>query len=699
MMTNPKNDFHKRVEEALKNETLQIALDNNASRRRQARTTSFASLADDLENYRDRAQKIREEVIDNLDAYLDSFVKRATQNGMIIHSAKTSEEATQIVIKIAQKNHAELIVKAKSMVSEEIHLNHSLEKLGLRVVESDLGEYIVQLRGEPPSHIITPAVHLRRQDVAALFNREFGMPLTDDIRIMNDVARRELRDVFLNADVGISGVNFAVVETGTLCILTNEGNGRMTTTVPRIHIALLGIERLLPTLSDLALFLELLPRHATGQKITSYVNLLQAPRLPGDQDGPQERHVILVDNRRNDIATSKMKEMLACIRCGACLNACPVFQEIGGHAYNSPYPGPIGSILSPQLFGLAEYGHLAKASTLCGACMDACPVKIDFPSLLLETRHQYVQTVPQPWVMNFIMRGFAFVAKRPSLYSLALRSAGAAASLLPDEGKWIKSLPAPLNRWTNSRHFPQPARQPFRTLWKTQPQSPESNNMTRTENPAQNKPLSETREKKIDNISELTDQFANELTALGGEFIFCNTTNIQANLLDLLKQSTAQILVWDDLHIQLPFDIASWLKAESYTTLSAHLLLRDPARKEGISWISKADTGITGAYAAIANTGTVILPSGEKHSQLASLLPSHHIVILPIERIFPDFQTWIASGGSELIKANQCVSLVSGPSRTADIEMTLTIGVHGPAKVTVLGLDQNSNQVSTHKHK
>ncbi len=278
------------------------------------------------------------------------------------------------------------------MVSEEIDFNHALEAAGIQVVETDLGEYIVQLRGERPSHILTPAVHLRRGQVGQLFHDKLGTPYTEDIPEMVATARRVLREVFLTADIGVSGVNFGVAETGTLCLVTNEGNGRMVTSLPPVHVALMGIERLVPTLDDLALFLSLLPRSGTGQKLSVYTSLIHAPKRLTDVDGPPERHLILVDNGRSAMRNSPLAESLYCIRCGACLNACPVFREIGGHAYIgldgsiAPYPGPIGSVVSPGLLGCGNFGQLAQASSLCGACQEACPVDINLPELLLRVR-------------------------------------------------------------------------------------------------------------------------------------------------------------------------------------------------------------------------------------------------------------------------------------------------------------------------
>jgi L-lactate dehydrogenase complex protein LldF len=376
--------FKERIRISLADANLQSALDANAERRITVRREAFASLSDP-QMLRQRARAVRAEVIANLNDYLEKFLTRVQENGVIIHRAGDAAQAVQCIVEIARKHGARLVAKSKTMVSEEIRLNHALEAAGLRVVETDLGEYIVQLRGEPPSHIITPAVHLRRQDVGLLFHEKLGIPLTEDIPDMTAAARDVLRKVFLSADIGLSGVNFGVAETGTLCVLTNEGNGRMVTTIPPVHIALMGMERLVPSLDDLALMLALLPRSATGQKITVYANLLHGPRRSDEPDGPRERHLVVVDNGRSALRQSPLAEILYCIRCGACLNGCPVFREIGGHAYvgadgqGSAYPGPMGSVLSPALFGRAEFGHLARASSLCGACKENCPVDIDLP--------------------------------------------------------------------------------------------------------------------------------------------------------------------------------------------------------------------------------------------------------------------------------------------------------------------------------
>ncbi len=387
------DSFHTRIRASLADPDLQIALDGNAERRLKGRAIAFTSLPDS-DAVRQQARAIRAEVIANLDRHLEQFIAQASANGMIVHRAADAAAAVQTVLQICRSvGPSPLVAKSKSMLSEEIALNPALEAAGVRVVETDLGEYIVQLRGEPPAHLITPAVHLRRQQVGQLFAEKLGVPYTEDIPTMTNTARRTLRQVFLQAEIGISGVNFGVAESGSLVVLTNEGNGRMVTTLPRVHIALMGMERLLPSLDDLAVMLALLPRSATGQKMTVYASLIRGPEAQEDPGLPaRQRHLILLDNGRSALRQSPLAEALYCIRCGACLNACPVFREIGGHAYvsihnhHAAYPGPIGAILSPALFGVEEFGQLARASSLCGACKEYCPVGIDLPALLLRIR-------------------------------------------------------------------------------------------------------------------------------------------------------------------------------------------------------------------------------------------------------------------------------------------------------------------------
>ncbi|MGH2522331.1 MAG: lactate utilization protein B, partial [Anaerolineales bacterium] len=472
--------FQSRITAALHNPTLQIALDRNTEQRVKGRNQRFAELPD-AEAVRDRGRAIRIEALSHLDRYLEQFAKNVEKNGGRVHWAADAAEARQLMLDLIRTatsytpthpsrstlpagdeasghTYAPLVAKSKSMVSEEIELNHALEAAGIRAVETDLGEFIVQLRHETPSHLITPAVHLRREDVSELFQKEFDMPPTLDVAAMTAVANRELRRIFFTADVGLSGVNFGVAETGTLALVTNEGNGRLSTTIPRAHIALMGIERLVPTLADLEVMMRLLPRSATAQKLTAYVSLITGPRRPDEPDGPEELHVILLDNGRSRTLGTELAESLLCIRCGACLNVCPVYREIGGHAYGSTYGGPIGSVVSPALFG-SEFGELANASSLCGACRDICPVRIDIPTMLLAVRGRQVAEGRAPAWLRLGMKIWAWTMASPARYRLAQSVAALGTRLLARNGR-LRSLPPPLDAWTRRRDFPVFAREP-----------------------------------------------------------------------------------------------------------------------------------------------------------------------------------------------------------------------------------------------
>src|SRR5437667_1462245 len=341
----------------------------------------------DWEELRSQARAIKDETLLHLDRYLERFESNAEKVGARIHWARNASEANSIVCRLARERNARLAVKGKSMTTEEIHLNAALEAEGIEALETDLGEYIIQLAGETPSHIIAPAIHKTRHQIADLFVEKLGIAPTDDIATLTLTARRVLREKFGAADIGVSGVNFAVAETGTILILENEGNIRLTTSLPKTHIAVMGIEKVIPRFEDLEVFLKLLPRSGTGQHLTAYQSLITGTKRRPEGEGPDELHIIMLDNGRSRmLAHPTTRQSLACIRCGACLNACPVYQQIGGHAYGSVYPGPIGAVITPQLIGLGKASQLPYASSLCGACREVCPVKIDIPELLLHLR-------------------------------------------------------------------------------------------------------------------------------------------------------------------------------------------------------------------------------------------------------------------------------------------------------------------------
>src|SRR5437667_6905452 len=347
----------------------------------------------DWEELRSQARAIKDETLLHLDRYLERFESNAEKAGAQIHWARDAGEANTIVCRLARERNARLAVKSKSMATEEIHLNAALEAEGIEALETDLGEYIIQLAGEAPSHIIVPAIHKTKKQIAELFTAKLGIEPTDDVDRLTSVARGVLRQRFAAADIGISGVNFGVAETGTILILENEGNVRLTTSLPKVHIAVMGIEKILPRFADLDVFLKLLPRSGTVQRLSTYQSLITGVKRKPDDEGPDELHIVILDNARSRmLAHPVTRQSLACIRCGACLNACPVYQQIGGHAYGSVYLGPIGAVLTPQLFGLGRSSELPYASSLCGACRDVCPVKIDIPALLLHLRAEVVAT-------------------------------------------------------------------------------------------------------------------------------------------------------------------------------------------------------------------------------------------------------------------------------------------------------------------
>jgi L-lactate dehydrogenase complex protein LldF len=410
--------FKENAKAALADVQLRGALKNATSLFGEKRKQAVAGVAN-WEELRTQARAIKDEVLSDLDRYLEEFVRNAESRGAVVHRARDAAEANSIICGLAKERDARVVVKSKSMTTEETHLNDALEAAGLQVVETDLGEYIIQLANEPPSHIIAPAIHKTRQQIGALFTAELGMPPTDDIDKMTSTARATLRDRFAAADAGISGVNFAIAETGTIVIIENEGNIRLTTSLPRLHIAMMGIEKVIPRFADLEVFLKLLPRSGTGQKLTTYQSFITGVKRHATDEGPDELHIVLLDNGRSRmLAHPVTRQSLACIRCGACLNACPVYQQVGGHAYGSVYPGPIGAVITPQLMGIRKAAQLPFASSLCGACRDVCPVKIDIPQLLLHLRGE-ISPRRGGVVERLIFKVWARVMLSPALYKMS----------------------------------------------------------------------------------------------------------------------------------------------------------------------------------------------------------------------------------------------------------------------------------------
>jgi len=457
------HDFLNAAQQALADPPLQSALVRLTSTLLAGNRRGYAALADS-DALREHAKHIKEHTLAHLDRYLEQLEAAVQKRGGHVHWAATAEDARRIVLDIAQRTNCRRIVKSKSMTSEEIHLNPALEAAGLEVTETDFGEFIIQLAGERPSHLVAPAVHHTRESIARILSAYSGETLADDPSSLAKVGRRLLRAKFAQADMGISGANFAIAETGTIVLVSNEGNARLTTTCPRVHVALMGIEKVLPRFLDLPVFLKLLARAATGQTLSIYTTLLTGPRQTGDRDGPDEFHLVLLDNGRSRVLATPFRESLQCIRCGACLNACPVYRRIGGHAYGGVYSGPIGSILTPLYDSVAENPHLPHASSLCGACQAACPVKINIPHMLIGLRELQTHEKGKSLGERLAYGLACAVLRRPWLYRLALRCARLVLRPLARDG-WLKRLPGPGAAWTTARDFPAPAARSFRERW------------------------------------------------------------------------------------------------------------------------------------------------------------------------------------------------------------------------------------------
>lgn len=418
---------------------------------------------DNFEEIRTAAAAIRDRALDNLDVWLEKFERNAQARGAVVHWAETAADVNRIVCELASKYNVRKVAKSKSMVSEECSLNDALESAGIEVVETDLGEYILQLAHEAPSHIVAPVVHKSREEVSDLFHEKHAKPRKTGIAELCREARETLRPHFLSADMGISGANFIIAETGSTLIVTNEGNGRMVTTLPRVHVAITGIEKVVPTLEDVTTLLRLLPRHGTGQSITNYISVTTGVAQPGEA-GPGHFHIILLDGGRTKLIGGDLQAMLRCIRCGACMNHCPVYQNIGGHAYGWVYPGPMGSILTPAYVGLENALDLPHAATLCNQCGVVCPVKIPLPDLLRKLREKQFERGLRPWYENVGLALWGWLARHAALYALATAIGARLLRLLGGRERLIHALPL-AGGWTGGRDLPVPQGKTFRELY------------------------------------------------------------------------------------------------------------------------------------------------------------------------------------------------------------------------------------------
>ncbi|MCC7191929.1 MAG: iron-sulfur cluster-binding protein [Phycisphaeraceae bacterium] len=469
-----------RVEKATHDAQLQQFVNSaTLSKDRARKRICLEAFGDNYNRMRELGGRIKQHTLDHLDYYLEQFVTNAAAAGAKVHFAETTDEANGICLDIARKCGAKLCVKSKSMVTEEMHLLPKLESIGVETVETDLGEFILQLDKDAPSHIVQPMIHKDRAATARAFTRELHVEYTEDPGKLCQIARNLLRNKYRQADMGICGGNFLIADTGTVVICTNEGNGRLCTSAPRVLVAFVGIEKLVPSLEHLGVLLKLLARSATGQPLTVYNHFMTGPRRPDEHDGPEEMHIILVDNGRVKTLKEETREMLRCIRCGACLNTCPVYRKIGGHAYGSVYSGPIGAILTPMLKGLGNYPDLPHASSLCGACYEACPVKINIPKFLIQLRRDQIKQKITRWPDRLIYRVWAATLRNSLTYRLGgwmqkwmfrlqargNGSLGRAGSDPYASRGWLSDAPGPVKSWTRERDMPTPPARSFRQWW------------------------------------------------------------------------------------------------------------------------------------------------------------------------------------------------------------------------------------------
>lgn len=455
--------FKANVKKALDDDALQKALamaEGGFQKKRQ----EAADRLPEFDALRDAAKALKDHTLEHLDLYLEAFEHKATEQGAVVHWARDDAEARAIILKLCKEAGARSVTKSKSMVTEEIGLNEALETAGIEPVETDLGEHIIQLAGQKPSHILAPAVHMTKDQVSDLFAEHHGRPRVEEPEALLSQARDHLRKKYFEADVGITGANFLISETGSIVLVTNEGNAELTQGLPRTHIALTGIEKVVPTLDDAFLMLRLLARSGTGQDFSSYTTLLTGPKRSGDQDGPDAFHIVLLDNGRSAMLGTAFQDMLRCIRCGACMNHCPVYLTAGGHAYGWVYPGPMGAVLTPSFIGIEEGRHLPNASTFCGRCEQVCPMRIPLPKMMRHWREDQFQKKLTPPTARYGLAIWAFFVKRPRLYHLATRIAMAVLGLFGRAKGKFRWLPLAAG-WTGSRDMPAPAGTTFQTAW------------------------------------------------------------------------------------------------------------------------------------------------------------------------------------------------------------------------------------------
>lgn len=457
--------YDERVQEGLHNDFMRQAVTSAQGRFRSGKQQRAEELGN-WEDWRSLGEEIRTHTLENIDFYLQQLSDQVAERGGNVYFAETPEEANNYIRNVVKKKNGKKVAKTKSMVTEELGLNEALQKDGVDIVETDLGEWILQLDEDPPSHIVTPAIHKDKESIKRTFTEKRGYKKSDDPEELAAFAREQLRQEFLSADIGITGCNFAVAESGAITLVTNEGNAEMVTALPDTQITVMGMERLVPTWEEMEVLVSLLTRSAVGQNLTSYITAITGPRLEDEIDGPDDYHLVIVDNGRSNILGTEFQSALHCIRCAACINVCPVYRQVGGHAYGSIYPGPIGAVITPLLDGYEDHKELPYASSLCAACTEACPVKIPLHEQLIRHREIIVEREEMGAASEKIaMQGFAQWASNPAAYKLSSKMARTA--LKPwTKGEKVTNGPGPLKGWTDTRDFPAPSKQSFRAWFK-----------------------------------------------------------------------------------------------------------------------------------------------------------------------------------------------------------------------------------------
>ena len=709
--------FRQRAARALQDARLRRAVSGTADGKVEARRQAFDDLArlaqegwapGDFEALRRRAHAIKAEVLERLEQLVAQAAAAIEARGGRVWHAREPADVARIVQAIAARRGARLVVKSKSMATEEIRLNEALEAAGLTVVETDLGEFIVQLAGERPAHIVTPSIHKSREEVAALFSRLVGRPVATDTPSLAGVARRVLRERFMQADIGISGANFIAADTGTVVICTNEGNGRLVSSAPPVHVVVAGIEKVIPSLAQLPVFLELLARSATGQAITVYTHLVTGPRAPGEPDGPEELHVVLLDGGRRRILDSPYREALACIRCGACLNHCPVYRQVGGHAYGSVYSGPIGVVLAPLLEGADSEALPFEACSLCAACTEVCPVGIPLHQLILRRRAGAAPASRHgPRGLGLALGAAAWLGRGPRRYRAAVRLLRLAARGGRGEGSgWVRALPGPLAPWSQGRDLLQPAPLSFAELWRRgQVLPPDAGRLSGEAaggaaphrlgafpagpGAAGTSPGPVPAARPEPDLPARVERFTRALEALGGRVYRAGGVQDLPDVLASLCAAVAPAggsVVLADLP---PLRTAGLQQALEERGLRPVWCPAGDARAGGEGapdpWrreAEQASVGVTVARYAVAETGSVVLFSGQGQGRLASLLPPVQVTVVREADLLATLEDLARRLASAPLASS--VAIVTGPSRSADIENDLVLGVHGPSQVHVV---------------